>query len=98
MLGESLRWREAIDLVNELRDEFGTRTHASASGWAWPATIAELIATQHAEWFMNVHRDRKVAPMPIVLPKPWPDVEAVSPEELAKYERLLAERSAFAEP
>lgn len=94
-VGESIRWGEAIALVDELRQEYGTRFHAAVNGWAFPATIADLIATRHAEWYMNVHRDRKVAPQPITLPTPWPDEEVFSPEEIARYENLLAQRSAF---
>lgn len=82
--------------MDQLTLEYGTRTHASKNGWEFPATIADLIATRHAEWYMNVHRDRKIAPNPIVLPVPWSDVEAVSPEEFARYEQELARRSAFA--
>lgn len=82
--------------MRELRLEFGTHTHASVQGWEWPATMAEVVTIMHAQWFMNVHRDRSISPQPISLPVPWPDRDAVSPEVHAEYEQQLIARSAFA--
>lgn len=62
------------------------------------ATQAEVAAILHAEWFMNVNRDREAAPDPITLPTPFPrpgDKEPVTKEELATADAYLAAHSAF---
>lgn len=68
--------------VEELRREPGTRTYSSEHRWAWSATLADLVALEHAEWFMNVNR--KDVDTPIRLPRPWDPpavVETVTPAE-----------------
>lgn len=52
----------------------------------------------HAEWFMNVHRDREQVPESIRLPRPWPDVESnadVTAERRSELEQELLSRSAM---
>jgi hypothetical protein len=86
---------EAIALVYGFRDEMGTRTHASVNDWAFPATIADLVTIEHAEWYMNAHRTEKSGP--IRLPRPWPaaaPAEAqVTDEERARLRAILAASS-----
>ncbi len=62
--------------------------------WQWPATMAEIIATLHAQGFLNYHRGKN--DQPIRLPFPFPDPDAVTPEERAALEQQLQRRSAFA--
>ena len=94
-MGVSLAYGEAIDLVDELLTTPGTHAHASLQGWDWPATFADIAAIAHAEWYMNVHRDRDISPQAIRLARPWPDVDAVTPEERSEYEQQLLRRSAI---
>jgi hypothetical protein len=71
----------------------GTHTHAAEQGWDYPATWAEISAVWHTQRFLNLHRDAGSAPLQ--LPYPWPDTEAVTPEERRVAEEVLERRSAF---
>lgn len=92
-VGQSITFGEAEAHIITLRNMPGTHTHASVSGWNWPASIADLVAIRHAEWYINVHRKADVPP--IELPRPWPSPDDVTPEELEALEQKLQERSAF---
>ena len=94
-VGASVRYGEAMDYVERLAHEFGTHTHAALSGWEWPATVADLMATSHVEAYYNVHRDPKKHPKPYSFARPWPDVEVVDPELRAALDQQLEARSAF---
>lgn len=99
-IGDSITFGEAVDLVAELRDQPGSRTHASSAGWSWPATIADIATILHAESFINVHRDRKVTREPIRLPRPWsekPAAAEVTAEERAQLRARLVASSPFAD-
>ena len=98
-LGDRIPFGEGTRLLRTFAGLPGTMTHASVSDWAWPATFAELAAINHAEWYMNVHRDRKVEPNPIILPRPWSDrdtAESVSADERARLRTILVASSPFA--
>jgi len=91
---------EAIDLVNELRREWGTHVHANLQGWAFVASYGEVIGALHASAFINANRDPKQTPDPIDLPMPFSSTDAaeeVTSEELADLRARLRARSAFAE-
>lgn len=67
-------------------------------GYEWVATSADIALITLAEWYTNVHRDRKEAREPFRFPRPWPAADAapkVTAEEFeALTEKLLA-RSAL---
>lgn len=97
-IGQSIPYGEAIHLIAGLRIDTGSHTFASVRGWEWVASYADLALIAHAEWYMNVHRDRKEAPDHIRLPRPWPDVDEnadVTAERRAELERDLLSRSAI---
>lgn len=97
-LGWEIPFGEGIHLVMELRRDTGSHTYASEHGYQWVASFAEIAQMAHAEWYMNVHRDRKEAPDPIRLPRPWPDRDEnadVTADERAELERDLLSRSAI---
>ncbi|WP_404474847.1 hypothetical protein [Microbacterium aerolatum] len=64
----------------------------------WPASYADIAQLLHAEWYMNVHRDRDSSKEPIRLPRPWstkgPNAD-VTTEELAELTEQLLARSAL---
>lgn len=97
-LGRGVTYGEGIHLVQELRRDTGSHTYASVRGYQWVASFAEIAQIAHAEWYMNVHRDRKEQPEPIRLPRPWPDIDEnadVTAEERQELERELLSRSAI---
>jgi hypothetical protein len=66
-------------------------------GLSETASLADLAAIRHAEWYMNVHK--KDSTPEIELPRPWvvPDPNAdVTPERRAELKAQLQRRSAFA--
>ena len=89
-LGRTVTWGEAIDLIEVLTATPGTHLHAALADWAWPATVAELAAIDHAEWYMNRHRDTKKHRELIELPRPWSGVKKVADVTDAERERLRA--------
>lgn len=98
-VGRSISFREAIDLVDELRREFGSHLNAHLNGWDFAAGYGEVMAAVHANSFMNVNRDEKKQREPFELPLPWSSSqkqEQVTPEERAVLRASLLRRSAFA--
>jgi hypothetical protein len=79
--------------VETLASTPGTHTHASEQEWEYPATWAEIATVWHAQRFLNLHRDKDSAPL--MLPYPWTDADAVTPEERQAAEEVLERRSAF---
>lgn len=97
-LGWEIPFGEGIHLVMELRRDTGSHTYASERGYDWVASYADISQMILAEWYMNVHRDRKQSPDPIHLPRPWPDQAPnadVTAEERAELEQKLLARSAL---
>jgi hypothetical protein len=96
-VGEAITYGEAWLLIMELRNESGSHTHMLRHGLSETASLADLAAIRHAEWYMNVHK-KDSAPT-IELPHPWsvPDPNAdVTPERRAELKAQLQRRSAFA--
>lgn len=85
-----ISYGEAIDHVMTLMSLPGSHLHAELKRWRWPATDAELAAIRHAEWYMNVHRNRKIAPDPIELEFPWTGVKEIADVTPAEREELRA--------
>ncbi|WP_431800318.1 hypothetical protein [Microbacterium kunmingense] len=95
-IGDTVAFGEAWLLLLELRKESGSHTHMLFHGLSQTASLADVAAIQHAEWYMNGHRKQNTPP--IELPKPWerPDPNAdVTPEMRAELEAQLEKRSAF---
>lgn len=97
-VGHSIRFGEAVDLVDQLHLEMGSHLNASIGKWGWAATWGEMIAARHAEWYINAHREEGT---PVVeLPMPWPKTpveEDVTDEERETLRASLRARSAFRE-
>lgn len=91
-----MSYREAIDLVAELKREFGS--HLAGEKWSFVAGYGEVMAATSASVLLNVNRDRKLFPKPIELPMPWDEDEAepVTPERRVELKQQLRRRSAFA--
>jgi hypothetical protein len=95
-IGREITYGEAWLLVLELRRESGSHMHMVRYGLTETATLADLAAIRHAEWYMNVHKKDNVPE--IELPHPWekPDPNAdVTPEQRADLRAQLQRRSAF---
>lgn len=78
--------------------ETGSHLFAALRGYDWPASYTAIAQMIHAEWYMNVHRDREASREPIRLPRPWPvkDPNAdVTAEQRAELEQALLARSAL---
>lgn len=64
----------------------------------WPASYVDISQMLHAEWYMNVHRDRDATKEPIKLPRPWsakdPNADVTAEQRTALEQKLLA-RSAL---
>ena len=86
-------------LATELIRETGSHLHADLTGMQFAGSQAERAGIQHAEWYMNVHRDRKRSKKDIELAGPWgkpkPNAD-VTPERRAELQQQLERRSAFA--
>jgi hypothetical protein len=86
-----------MDLIAELRREFGSHLNASENGWDFAAGYGEVMSAVHASAFLNSNRDPKKKP--VVLPTPWSERAAepvVSVEERVQLREQLKRRSAFA--
>lgn len=92
-VGESVPYGEALDLVRELRKEWASHLVASESGWSWVSSLGDIVATLHAESYINVHREDTFR-----LPKPWDNdapAVVVTDVERAELVEKLERRSAF---
>jgi hypothetical protein len=78
--------------------ETGSHLHADMSRMVFAGSQGERAAIQHAEWYMNVHRDVKKQRALIALAGPWgkkdPNAD-VTPERRAELRKQLERRSAF---
>lgn len=97
-MGESYTFGEALRLLHGLRSDTGSHIYASERGWAYAASVTDIATLLHTEWYMNVHRDRKLSPELIKLPRPWPEQVPnadVTEERRAELMAQLAKRSAI---
>lgn len=97
-IGGSVKYGEAIALVDQIMAHDGSHLRSKISGFNRPASTAEVIAMIHAEAYVNAHLGEDATP--IVLPRPWdpaPSAEDVTPEERADLAAQLKRRSAFRE-
>ena len=98
-VGISVTYGEAGRLIRELGRETGSHLYADLVGMARAATHADIAAILHAEWYAEVHRDKKKQREPVVLPKPWdppkPNAD-VTAERRAQLVEQLKRRSVFA--
>jgi len=97
-LGVGIPWGEAADLIAELMRETGSHLYADLAGLHLAASQADFAAILHAEWFMNMNRDKDELPEPIELPAPFtrrPEIAPVTPEEYDRAAEYLAAHSAF---
>ena len=94
--GDSYTFAEAIDLVLELLDEQGTRSHAAVRGWSYPLSWSSQMLQQMVEMYAAAHRDTKQQPKPLSLGWPWPRQSDVTDEEHEALKQQLIARSALA--
>jgi hypothetical protein len=94
-MGKSYSYGEAIDLINRLQLEYGTHVHAAVNSWGWPMTIGEIDQRIATTAFLNVYRDRQQHSEPFDAEWPWNSVDAITPQERERYEKVLAANSAF---
>lgn len=97
-LGDSIPWGEAADLIHELLRETGSHLYADIAGLREAGSQADVATILHAEWFMNVNRDREQHADPIVLPAPFnrtEEAEDVTVEERDEATSYLAAHSAL---
>ena len=93
-IGKSIRYGEAIDLVEELQREVGSHLSADIAGWEIAATYGDLLALFRTEAYLSVHHDPKKPPVEML--RPWSDGQAdVSPEERARLKAILVASSPF---
>jgi hypothetical protein len=92
-IGSSLPYREADELLDRLRAEWGTHTHAADHGLLFPMTYGEylqLLLTRRVTAFLR----GKDEEMPEIV-TPWPTVPLVTDEEFKRLEAELERRSAI---
>ncbi|QJU52928.1 hypothetical protein SCB71_06295 [Herbiconiux sp. KACC 21604] len=79
--------------------ESGSHLHADLAKLRFAGSHADRAGIQLAEWYINVHLDRKRHKKDIELPGPWgkanPNAD-VTPERRAALRAELERRSAFA--
>lgn len=95
-VGLTIPFGEAIDLVNELKREWGSHLNAAIAEWDFPATYGEIIGAMHLESALNQFRAEGSKPATVL--KPWRDKDAapkVTAEEFAVLALQLEARSAF---
>lgn len=93
-MGRSIRYGEAIALIDELQREFGSHLNADLHGWDFAVGYGEVMAGLHASGYLNVHSETSVK-----LPWPWPDdnrAPVVTAEEREQLKQRLLRYSAFA--
>lgn len=97
-MGQDFTLGEARDLLIELMRESGSHLFADMAGYDLAASQSDLATILHAEWYMNVHRDRKKHKKDIQLPRPWSEKKpnaGVTPERRAELVAELERRSAL---
>lgn len=95
-VGDTFTYGEALDLVEGLRATLGTRTHAAAADWKYPATRADLSLQTLELHYANVHRDPKTHARPFAGEWPWRGEDEVTDEEREALTEQLIRRSALA--
>lgn len=95
--GDGYTFGEALDLVRELVDEQGTRSHAAVRGWAYALSTTNQTLQHLLELYAAVHRDTKKQPKPMSLGWPWPEQADVTEEEREALTQQLIARSALAD-
>lgn len=95
-LGVTVRYGEAIDLVEGLLETRGTRVHAAVRDWAYTMTRDQQLMQLLVELYAEVHRDPKKRSTPMSLGWPWPDEADVTEEEREALTQQLIARSALA--
>jgi hypothetical protein len=90
-LGDGLTWGEAKLLLDEAAADPGTALGAEMAGWAYPASLRELLtlAAQVGDW----KSARKI--MPWVMPDPRGTKQTASAEEIAAAQAVLEEGIVF---
>lgn len=95
-LGGSLRYGACLELLAGLRIEWGSHTHASDQGWAFPLSRGEFASQIQTEKLVNWFRNPDDSSPPFHFHRPWADVDSATPEERDAGEQELLRRSAFA--
>lgn len=97
-MGESVPYGEAAAIIRELIKDIGSHYSAARLSWAYVIDLPGIMATIHAEAYLNAHRDDKKQPKPYALPRPWDTTKpatVVSDEERAALVERLKRRSAL---
>lgn len=94
-IGSSLSYREADELLDELRIEWGTHTHASENNLLFPMTYGEYLQLVLTRRIVSFLSSADAPPAEIVTPwRDAPQVADVTDEERARLEAELVRRSA----
>ena len=99
-IGGSVKYGEAIALVEEIAAHDGSHLSSELAGMTRPMSMRDVYAQTHLQAFLNVNRDTKQQPEPVQFPLPWPDRPAqpeVTQEERDRLRAVLERRSAFAD-
>lgn len=96
-VGDAFTYGEAIDLVEALVDEPGTRLYAAVRRWEFPMSRLERDMRLLTESYLEVHRDKKKRTQPVDLGWPYPAEELVTDEEREALTQQLIRRSALAD-
>lgn len=87
---------EAVELTEQILQDMGSHLFAAVSGWSYPMSRAEMLATASLAQAINANREKGTPPY--VPDWPWPSEEPeeeITPEERARAEAQLKQYSAF---
>lgn len=95
-VGEEIPWDEAVDLVEQLQLDMGSRLFMSMMGWSYPMSRADFAGAVLTSRVANALQAQDAKPFPWEWP--WPDTppaDAATDEERAQAKTVLKAHSAF---
>ncbi|MBW4094583.1 MAG: hypothetical protein HIU81_03910 [Acidobacteria bacterium] len=96
-IGDSLSYREAVDLAEELLQEQGSHLFAAVNGWKYPMGLQPMLTAALFLTVKNALRSDHEKPADFVWP--WPggtEAPQVTAEERDRLRAQLDANSAFA--
>ena len=98
-VGRSIRFGEAIDLIEGLKLEFGSHLATELAEFKWSTSMSEIAQLTLVNSYLSVHTDSKSG-TPVGLPMPWKSEEEkaseVAPDERARLLAIIEARAAAA--
>lgn len=95
-VGHGYTFGEACDLVLELLETQGTRSHAAVHQWRYSMSTTDQWLQHLVEMVGATLRDTKKQPQPVRFGWPWPEKSDVTDEERESLTQQLIARSALA--